>query len=337
MQTLTFKTPDRGVSVRSFLRPLTPYLEDNQITELAIVREKEVFIKKGGEWFQESVPSLSMSHLNALINSLAVYNGFGSELVMSVLLPSGERGQIVRSPAVLDGTVAINIRKHTQIVKSLEELMAEGVFAQAVDVASEFDEDGLTFSERQLLNLLGEKKMIDFLRLAIQKKMNIVVSGSTGSGKTTFARALIEQVDTRERLITMEDVHELILPNHKNIVHLLYNKSEGGVSPSECIEACMRLSPDRIFLAEIRGAEAWDYLVALNTGHPGSITTTHANSALDTFARLGVLIKQSEAGAHLDMETIRQFLYTTVDIVLYFEKYQMKEIYFNPLERKKYI
>src|SRR5690606_39814410 len=108
---------------------------------------------------------------------------------------------------------------------------------------------------------------------------------------------------------------------------LMYGPGSGRVSATDCIGACMRLSPDRIFLTELRGPETWDYLAALNTGHPGSVTTTHANSAADAFDRLAVLIKQSPSGGRLDLATIQAFLRHTVDIVLYFERFLLRELW----------
>ena len=134
----------------------------------------------------------------------------------------------------------------------------------------------------------------------------------------------------RDRLLTIEDVHELFLPNHPNRVHMIYGKGAGRMSATECIEATMRSSPDRIFLSELRGPEAWDYLNALNTGHPGSVTTTHANSARDTFERVALLVKQSAAGNQMDIDTIRRYLFSTLDISLYFANYKLTQVYFNP-------
>ena len=144
---------------------------------------------------------------------------------------------------------------------------------------------------------------------------------------------MIERVPLEERIITIEDVHELILPNHRNLVHMLYGGSHGRVTATDCVAACMRLSPDRIFLAELRGGEAWEYLVALNTGHPGSISTTHANSSLDTYDRLASLIKQSPTGGQLDLATIQAFLRNTVDIVLFFDRFKLREIFYQPRRR----
>lgn len=103
------------------------------------------------------------------------------------------------------------------------------------------------------------------------------------------------------------------------------------VPAAECLAACMRQSPDRIFLAELRGAEAWDYLNSLNTGHPGSITTVHANSAVQTFERVATLVRASEAGRVLDMDTIRLVLRGTIDVVLYIEDRSVIEVFYDPV------
>ncbi|NYT79244.1 P-type DNA transfer ATPase VirB11 [Alcaligenaceae bacterium] len=324
---------DRGISVRTFLRPLAAHLANPQVSEIAIVRPGSLFTRERGAWHPHTCEALTIEHLQALANALAVYNGLGLAPIMSVILPGGERGQIVQPPACLDGTLAINIRKHASAVKTLEELDAEGVFALAQDCTALLDADGLTPTDRKLLALKEAGHISQFLHEAVQARRNIVIGGATGSGKTTFARSLIERVPLDQRLITIEDVHELHLPNHRNLVPMMYGSAQGRVDPTQCVAACMRLSPDRIFLAELRGGEAWEYLTALNTGHPGSITTTHANSALDTYDRLALLIKQSPTGGQLDLEAIRAFLHNTIDIVLHVERFTLREIHYQPRSR----
>lgn len=325
---------DRGVSVRTFLRPLMPYMNDQAVTEIAIVGPGSLYTREHGHWVLHSCEALSLVHLQALANALTVYNGLGAAPILSVMLPDGERGQIIQPPAVLDGQIAINIRKHAQAIKTLEELDAQGAFDLAVKSQEQLDEGGFTPTDRRLKNLLQSGKTAAFLDAAVQAKCNIVVAGAAGSGKTTFARSLIDRVNVQERIITIEDVHELELPRHPNTVHMMYGNAVGRVDATQCIAACMRLSPDRIFLAELRGSEAWEYLSALNTGHPGSITTTHSNSAVDTYNRLAILVKQSPTGGQLDLQTIQQFLRNTVDIVVYFERFKLREIHFEPLPKR---
>ena len=262
---------------------------------------------------------------------MASYNNVNFSPIMSLKLLDGERGQVMQPPAVLDDTISLNIRKHSSIVKSLDELTREGAFSRWKDTSDPIkDTTHLTDADKQLLELKAHGDMRAFLEHAVLNHKNIIIGGKTGSGKTTFARSLIERIPLSERLITIEDVHELFLPNHPNRVHLIYGKGVGQVSATDCVEACMRSSPDRIFLSELRGAEAWEYLAALNTGHPGSITTIHANSARDIFDRVAMLIKQSTAGNQIDVQTLRNYLLSTLDIALYFADYALAEVYFNP-------
>ena len=302
------------------------------MTEIAIVRPGELYTREQGAWHLQGCPALTYPHLEALTTALAAYNHMAKAPILSVLLPGGERGQIVQPPACLDGTMAINIRKHNQAVFTLDALQAQGAFDDVTDTAAEAA-SSLSTVDQALLDLKAAGDIPAFLHAAVQARKNLVVSGATGSGKTTFARSLIDRVPVDERLITIEDVHELILPRHSNRIHLMYGGTRGRVSATDSLAACMRLSPDRIFLAELRGPETWDYLAALNTGHPGSVTTTHANGAADTFDRLAVLIKQSPTGGNLDLETIQAFLRQTVDIVLYFERFRLKELWFAPRRR----
>lgn len=321
---------DRAIAVRTFLRPLTVHLQNPAVTEIAIVRPEELYTRTRGAWQLHECTQLSYPHLEALATALAAYNHMARSPIQSVVLPDGERGQIVQPPACIDGTLAINIRKHAQVALSLEELQAQGAFEATHDTAADCAIGGPSKTDRTLLALKAAGDIPQFLHAAVQARKNLVISGATGSGKTTFARSLIDRVSIDERLVTIEDVHELILPRHRNRVHLMYGGTRGRVSATESLAACMRLSPDRIFLAELRGPETWDYLAALNTGHPGSVTTTHANGAADTFHRLAVLIKQSPTGGNLDLATIQAFLRQTVDIVLYFERFQLKELWFEP-------
>ncbi len=323
---------DRAIAVNTFLRPLAAHLENPAVTEIAIVRPGELYTREQGAWHLHDCPALTYPHLEALATALAAYNHMAKAPILSVLLPGGERGQIVQPPACLDGTMAINIRKHSQAVFTLDALQAQGAFDDVTDTAAEAT-GSLSTVDQALLDLKAAGDIPAFLHAAVQARKNLVVSGATGSGKTTFARSLIDRVPVDERLITIEDVHELILPRHRNRIHLMYGGTRGRVSATDSLAACMRLSPDRIFLAELRGPETWDYLAALNTGHPGSVTTTHANGAADTFDRLAVLIKQSSTGGNLDLETIQAFLRQTVDIVLYFERFRLKELWFAPRRR----
>ncbi len=326
------------------MRPIASHLAEPDVTEITINGPGMLWAKRSGGWQTYEVPALTPGYLSALTTAMAVYNGLAPAPDVSVVLPGGWRGQIVRPPAVIDGTVSVCIRKHSTTTKTIRELEQEGAFASFHDASFHrpcADEahgllgatgfDRLSELDIHLLKLKRERRMREFFEACVQNHKNIVIAGKTGSGKTTFARSLINEVPSSERLITIEDVHELHLPNHPNRVHMLYGYGTGRISADACIAACMRMSPDRLFLAELRGDEAWEYLMALNTGHPGSITTTHANSASATFERIALLVKKSPTGRQIDIDIIRQVLYSTIDVVLYFANWQLVEVFYDPI------
>lgn len=329
------------------LRPFKRFLDDPTVSEIAMNRALEVLTRTRVGWLAHPMPELTASYMQALITAIVVYNGLPMKSLMYAILPGGQRVTIGLPPAVINHSLMFMMRKHTPTVKTLIELEAEGIFDRVIDVSfnkpnAETCTEQLTAPdfkrlepfEVELLELKRHGMIRKFLEASVQYQRNIIIAGKTSSGKTTFARSLIEQVPTSERIATIEDVHELFLPQHPNVIALLYGQGTGRVSADECIAACMRATPDRIFLAELRGDEAWEYLMSLNTGHPGSITTTHANGALQTFERITTLIKKSSAGQHIGMEMIKQVLYTTMDIVLFVKDRQLTEIFYDPIFAK---
>ena len=241
--------------------------------------------------------------------------------------------QVIIPPACEPNTVSITIRKPSMIDKTLDELDAEGAFEEFMDV----DDELLPF-EHELLKLKAERHIKEFLDLAVSKHRNILIVGKTGSGKTTVTKSLTRSIPFEERLITIEDVHELFLNQHSNKVHLFYGREdESGakVTPKQALASCLRMKPDRILLAELRGDEAWEFIKSINTGHPGSISTMHANGAYEAFEQLTALIKDSRTGAHLDTAYIKHRLFTTLDVILFYHKRKLQEIYYDPEFKRK--
>ncbi len=340
--------PDRDAALRQLLRPLEALLGRPDVTELAVNRPGELWARSEVGWERHELPELSREYLDALTTAMVVYNGLPLRSIASVVLPGGERGQVIRPPACIEGMTPLTIRKHLPRARTLAELEAGGLFADARDVSfhrptaeetrrAEAREDlgRLEKAEVELLELKRDHAFGAFLRAAVQRRRNIVIAGKTGSGKTTLARSLVDEVPASERVVTIEDVHELAIPRHPNRVHLLFGDGPGRVTAEACLAACMRLSPDRIFLAELRGSEAWEYVLSLNTGHPGSVTTTHANGAVHAFERIASLIKNSEVGRGLDAVDIRRVLHQTLDIVLFMADRRVTEVYFDPIFARK--
>ena len=177
--------------------------------------------------------------------------------------------------------------------------------------------------------------------MAVHSRLNIVVAGATGSGKTTFMKGLVQEIPRHERLITIEDVRELFLP-HENTVHLLYSKggqSAANVAPKDLLESCLRMKPDRILLAEVRGDECLYYIRNAASGHPGSMTSCHAGSPALAFEQMAIMIQDSKGGANLTFDVIKRLLVLTIDVVIQFQNVSGKrfisEIYYEPEKKLK--
>jgi len=260
-----------------------------------------------------------------------------SSPLLSASLPSGERIQVVLPPATTRGCVAITIRRPSDTVWSIDELAARGILRNTRPATDALDE-----TEAELLRLLASMQYEAFMRLAVRARKNIVVSGPTGSGKTTWTKALIQEIPANERLITIEDAQELVLERHPNHVRLFYSKDDQGqarVRPKQLLECCLRMRPDRILLAELRAEEAFDYLRNVNSGHPGSITSVHATSAELAFEQLVLLVKQSPGGRDLARADIKSLLYLLIDVVIQcgLERHErfVKEIWFQPARKRR--
>lgn len=323
------------------MRALRPLLADPEVTELCINRPQEAFVESCRGWQREALPYADFewcSRLAKLVANSTQQRVDATSPLLSASLPTGERVQVVLPPATLPGCVAIAIRRPADRVWSIEELAQRGVFRRTRQAAASLDD-----TERELLRLLAAGHHSAFMRLAVGSRKNILVSGPTGSGKTTCTKALIREIPPAERLITIEDAQELVLDRHPNHVRLLYSKDDQGVArvtPKQLLECCLRMKPDRILLAELRAEEAFDYLRNVNSGHPGSITSIHAASAELAFEQLVLLVKQNPGGRDLARADIKSLLYLLIDVVIQFgvESHQrfIKEIWYDP-ERKRRI
>jgi type IV secretion system protein VirB11 len=321
------------------LRALRPLLGDPSITELCINRPREVFIETRSGWRREAPEFASFDWCLrfAKLVANATHQRIDEESpLLTASLPSGERVQIVIPPATTAETVAITIRRPGDEVWSIAELARRGIFRMTRRSGAAADP-----IESELTTLLQAGEYEAFMRLAVRSRQNILVSGPTGSGKTTWTKALIREIPSQERLITIEDARELVLDSHPNHVRLFYSKDDQGlarVAPKQLLESCLRMKPDRILLAELRAEEAFDYLRNVNSGHPGSITSVHAASAELAFEQLVLLVKQSPGGREMARGDIKSLLTHLIDVVIQFgvEQHErfIREIWYEP-DRKR--
>ena len=331
-----------GSALELNLRALRPILSDPEVTELCINRPGEAFVETRRGWEQRPLPFADFDWCRRLAKLIA--NSTRQRIdeatpLLSASLPSGERAQIVLPPATTAGTVAITLRRPSDNVWSISELSERGIFRTTRRSTAVLDE-----TEQRLLQLLKSQAYEAFMRLAVASRKNILVSGPTGSGKTTWTKALIREIPPQERLVTIEDAKELVLDTHPNHVRLFYSKDDQGlarVTPKQLLESCLRMKPDRILLAELRAEEAFDYLRNVNSGHPGSITSIHAGSCELAFEQLVLLVKQSAGGRELARADIKSLLYLLVDVVIQFgiERHErfIKEVWYEPERRRRHL
>ena len=298
------------------LSPLAAFLDHPDTMEVAVNRPGEVWVETRQGWTRHVVREVTLVRLERLAKAAATYSAqvFKPEQpILSATLPGGERIQIVGPPAVAAGTCSVTIRKPSTACYTLDALdrmqLFQSVRRTGVTAA---DDDGA------LLALLDRGAIAAFLAAAVVGKKNIIISGATGSGKTTLSKALIAHIPGDERVLTIEDTPELVVP-HANRVALYYSKGRQGrttIGPKDLLESALRMRPDRILLQELRDGTAFYYLRNVNSGHPGSITTVHADSCTLAFEQLTLLVKESEGGRDLARDDIRALLHQLVDVVV---------------------
>ncbi len=319
-------------ALETYLLPFKNIFAEEGVNELMINRPGEVWVEKRGDQRLESIPEVDIDHLLGLGRLVAQSTDqkiSEENPLLSATLPNGYRIQIVFPPAVEPNLAAFAIRKGSAIHLSLDEYAKMGAFDNTS--TNEMTDENNAI----LCNYLKEKKIKEFIRHAVLCKKNIVISGGTSTGKTTFTNAALGEIPTHERLITVEDAREVQLHNHPNKVHLLASKGGQGrakVTTQDLIEACLRLRPDRIIVGELRGAEAFSFLRAINTGHPGSISTLHADAPSMALEQLKLMVMQ--AGLGMPPDEIKKYILAVVDIVVQLKrgnggKRYVSEIYFK--------
>jgi type IV secretion system protein VirB11 len=303
---------DRPVYLRSYLAPLASMLERADVTDIYVNRPGEVWVETtSGSIERHEAPGLDEATLSRLARQIAAlsHQGISREHpLLSATLPDGARVQVVGPPATR-GPLALAIRKHVSPDLALGDYVASGAFDD-----TRHGEEDTSDIDRALTMMLDAGDIAGMLAKAVKARKNVLVSGGTSTGKTTFLNALIREIPADERLILIEDTPELHL-RHDNAVGLLAARSalgEARVSADDLLGASLRMRPDRIILGELRGEEAYAFLRAVNTGHPGSMTTVHADSAERAVEQIALLVLQT--GTRLNRDDVLHYVRSTVDV-----------------------
>ena len=302
-----------AAALRYLMQPLDPWLSHPKTEDVAINRPGEAWIMQKGEWIRVAV-ALDLNALQeiAILAGSLRQQDVGDEApILDEKLPGGERLSVCLPPTVPLGTVALTLRKHEDGATPLGQ------------VGDRYHTDGWNKwrRERATRNLARSLAAYDrgdfeeFLRAAVQDRLNIIFAGATGVGKTTFAKSLTDAIDKAERVVTIEDTEELagLPPNH---VRLLYSKgrlSRAQIGHEELLQASMRMRPKRIIVGEMRDDAVVTWIMEACTGHPGGITTIHGSSAGEAVRRIGHLVKSSPRAAGFD---IAELLADTIDVII---------------------
>lgn len=306
-----------------YLAPLAGMLARADVTDVMINRPGEAWIETlDGAIERVDCPELDATTLWHLARQIAALSHQGisrAHPLLAATLPAnslgaGARVQIVAPPATR-GDMAIAFRKHLAPDRTLRDYVADGAFAKAA-VSS-----GVS-APPPSPKPAGKKQedLATFLAELVRARRNILISGGTSSGKTTFLNALMQEIPADERLVLIEDTAEIAL-RHANAAGLLAIKGELGearVTADDLLQAALRMRPDRIVVGELRGAESYTFLRAINTGHPGSLSTIHADSPEGAIEQLALIILQN--GTQLRREDIVAYVTATVDVIVQLER-----------------
>jgi type IV secretion system protein VirB11 len=274
-----------GVFLDAYLTPFRAWLSREDVTEIIVNRPGEIWIEAAGEaqMLRVAIPTVDDRLIQRLAEQVARVSHQGvnrGSPLLAATMPDGARVQFVAPSATRDHW-AMAIRRHR-----LVDLPLDAYDRGALDLSTTTP------------SLDPRSDPIGFLRQAVQERRTILVSGGTSTGKTTFLNALIAEVPAHERIILVEDTPEIRLrsANGLGLVAVKGDLGEARVTTEDLLQAALRLRPDRIVLGEIRGREAVSFLRAINTGHPGSFTTVHANSPGGALEQLALMVMQSGLG-----------------------------------------
>lgn len=276
------------------------FLEDEEVTEIMINGTEKIFVEKHGQLYEAERHFYSKKKLEDVIQQIvAGANRIVNEAspIVDARLPDGSRVNVVLSPTALNGPI-VTIRKFPKEAVTMQQLVCWGAL---------------------------DEETAEFLKLLVKSKYNIFISGGTGSGKTTFLNALSEFIQEDERVITIEDNAELKIQGIRNLVRLEARNANvegiGEITIQDLFKSALRMRPDRILVGEVRQFEAFSMIEAMSSGHPGSMSTGHANSPQDMLMRLETMIL---TGLNIPLLAIQRKIASGVDIIVHLSRFRDK-------------
>ena len=305
-----------NVYLNSYLAPFREWLACDDITEILVNRPHEIWVERLGlaQMERHDAPQIDSQLLERLAHQIARINHQGvsrESPLLAAILPGGARVQMVLPPATR-GEVALAIRKHR-----LQDMTLESYFEQSAlpSVRNAADNGPM------LAALLQKQDYLGFFRAAVAARKTILISGGTSSGKTTLLNALLKEIPQHERVIAIEDTPEIRLSsdNALGLVAVAGDQGEARVTVDDLMRASLRMRPDRLIVGELRGGETVTFLRAINTGHPGSISTVHANSPQGAFEQIAFMCMQ--AGLGLGRLETMEYARSMIDVVIQLDRH----------------
>lgn len=299
---VAFSDDERGMLVHAVSEdvlgygPIQEFLDDPSVTEIMVNSTESIYVERQGRIFETGNRFNSAEHLRRLIERIASQVGRRideASPMVDARLPDGSRINAIIAPLAVDGPV-LTVRKFSRQALTVEDLVATGTLT---------------------------RQLAEFLEACVKGKISIVVSGGTGTGKTTLLNVLSSFIPENERIISIEDSVELQLQQRHRIrleSRPANIEGKGQIGIRELVRNALRMRPDRIVVGEVRGAEAIDMLQAMNTGHEGSLTTLHANSPRDALSRIETMVLMS--GVELPLQAVREQVAAGVDLIVHVER-----------------
>jgi type IV secretion system protein VirB11 len=301
-------------TLRHLLAPFLPVLAMRGVTEVVVNKPGEIGYEQDGGWHWEDCPGLDFDRLDAIgiLCGQTMAQEFDPQHPICLsTLPDGQRFTACRPPVMAQGRISLTIRVPSRSVRRLE----DDDFTTLVQSVNQENAPATQRSKRLMAHYKAGRWQ-QFFKLAVESKRTILATGATGSGKTTLLKRLMQAIPPEERLVTIEDTDEFGALPHRNRVSLFYGAA--GITAEDAVQAALRMRPDRIAMQELRGAEAFAYIRALLAGHPGGLTTLHADRGEDeAFEALAVMVKQHPAGREIPDDKLRALIRRLIDVVVW--------------------